>query len=59
MKNKIFLYLPGLFILFFNYKMALIYSMIVFLYFFLIENPNFYKKESEIISFKIIYFSND
>jgi len=45
--------------LFFNYKMALIYSMIVFLYFFLIENPNFYKKESEIISFKIIYFSND
>jgi len=45
MKNKIYLYLPGLVILFFNYKIALIYSMIVSLYFFLKENPNFYKKK--------------
>lgn len=44
MKNKIFFYLPGLIILFFNYKIALIYIMIVSLYFGLKENQNFFKK---------------
>ena len=44
MKTKILFYLPGLIILYFNYKLAIVYSMVVSLFFLLNDKYNFLKK---------------
>lgn len=45
MKNKILIYLPGILILFFNYKLAILYSMSVSIFFLVKENSNFLKRK--------------
>lgn len=41
---KILFYLPGLLILFYNYKIAIVYLMVISLIFLLDKKFNFFKK---------------
>lgn len=45
MKKKIIFYVPGLIILLFNYKLAILYSIIISLYFLYTENRAVLKKK--------------